>query len=568
MSGLPPKTYSRPSGHGTSIRGLDSVARHPTGYGRFGRMFPELPPARYADTLEKDAEVMRAIAKTMIKYGDFGGPITKREKEDENPAIPVGYTYFGQFIDHDITLDVASSLDRATDPSAVEDFRTPRLDLDCIYGRGPDDQPYLYNPDLTLKLGPDRAPPGLAAKGLKRFDVIRGPADESGSAIEPALECARALLGDKRNDENSIVVQIHALFIRVHNHFMAIERAARLASPGTTWEMAARKVFTAAQRRTRWTYQYLVIRDFVARVVGRKTFRAVWNGGDPLLKFYHPDDAVFPYMPVEFSVAAYRLGHSMVRPSYALNAKTGTGTERLPIFGPRGADECAQERNLNGFRPLPASYGIDWSLFFWSPSVDSSMPKDAVLPQPSYRLDTLLVDPLAALPDQPAHRKSLALLNLLRGTALGLPSGQAVARRMGIAPLSDDALWRDAGNLPDETDGPDPDGSKTIRANRAKLLDTYPSLSDNAPLWYYILREAEICSLDADKIGGVHLGDVGGRIVAEVFMGLLMKDDQSYWNLHRTWVPSNSAGQPKADFTMVDLVAFVDHPPLTAAEPS
>ena len=568
MSGMPTKIFARPSGHGTSIRGLDNVARQPSGYGRFGRMFPELPPARYGDTLEKDAEVMRAIAKTMIKYGDRGAPITESEKEDENPAIPAGYTYFGQFIDHDITLDVASSLDRATDPSAVEDFRTPRLDLDCIYGRGPDDQPYLYNPDLTLKLGPDRAPAGLAAKGLKRFDVIRGPADQSGSAVEPALECSRALLGDKRNDENSIVVQIHALFVRLHNHFMAIERAAWLSQPGATWDMVARRVFTAAQRRTRWTYQYLVIRDFVARVVGRKTFKAVWNGGDPQLKFYHPDDAKFPYMPVEFSVAAYRLGHSMVRPSYALNAVTGTGAARLPIFGARGADECAQTRNLNGFRPLPNDYGIDWSLFFASPSVDPAMPEKAVHPQPSYRLDSLLVDPLAALPDQPAHRNSLALLNLLRSTALGLPSGQAVARRMGLVPLSDDELWRAVGNLPDETEAPDPDGSRTIRANRAKLLDTFPVLSDNAPLWYYILREAEMRSLDAGKIGGVHLGEVGGRIVAEVFMGLLMKDDQSFWNLHRSWVPSNAAGQPKANFTMADLVAFVDAPPASAPEPS
>jgi Animal haem peroxidase len=582
---VPLKSPERsPRGHGARLRGLDSVGRHPEGFGRFGRMFPDLPAARYGDTLHQDMMVMDKIALTMIKRGDKGAPITKREEEDENLTISSGYTYFGQFIDHDITLDVSSSLDRDNDPGAVEDFRTARLDLDSIYGRGPDDQPYLYNPDLTIKLGPDRAPPGLRGKGLARYDVQRAPGDLSGTA-QP--ECARAIIGDKRNDENSIVVQFHVLFIRLHNRLMAIERAAR---PGAGDE----EIFRAAQRRTRWTYQYLVIHDFVRRIVGPATFAAVWNSGRPDLQFYKPENARYPFMPVEFAVAAYRLGHSMVRPSYALNAlirgdliseKAGDAN-RLPIFGDIADPKlvCTQTANLNGFRPLPDNWGIDWSFFFdlgGSPDPETAKlvdtiggkPVSAVIPQPSYRLDTLLVDPLENLPDHKKPPRSLATLNLMRGVALGLPSGQSVARFMGLAPLTDDELWVGKGNLPDDIEAPSKPGTKINPAKeRAALLgDENNRLEDNAPLWFYILREAELKGLmkvPGDKLGGHHLGPVGGRIVAEVFAGLLTQDRQSYLNIHRRWQPSGQDGAPKAAFTMADLIRFIDKPPTTAEEPS
>lgn len=74
--------------------------------------------------------------------------------DEENQGINAGYTYLGQFIDHDLTFDPASSLQKQDDPDALVDFRTPRFDLDNIYGRGPDDQPYLYEEDgRLLQLG-------------------------------------------------------------------------------------------------------------------------------------------------------------------------------------------------------------------------------------------------------------------------------------------------------------------------------------------------------------------------------------------------------------------------------
>src|SRR5215475_2842440 len=140
----------RPSGHGRTEATFGAVAYNPDGFGRFGRMFPELARARFGDSLPQEQQVMQAIAQTMIKKNDLGADIDEAEPADENPDIPAGYTYFGQFVDHDITFDPASDLDRDVDPDATEDFRTARLDLDSIYGRGPDDQPYLYNPDLTI----------------------------------------------------------------------------------------------------------------------------------------------------------------------------------------------------------------------------------------------------------------------------------------------------------------------------------------------------------------------------------------------------------------------------------
>ena len=560
----------RPPGHGRRERGLESVASKPEGYGRFGRMFPELAPARYGATLQEDQKLMRAIAETMIKE-DPGAPIDEAEPVDENPDIAAGYTYFGQFVDHDITFDTASDLDRDNDPGALEDFRTARLDLDSVYGRGPTDQPYLYNPDFTIKLGADKTPTYLRATA-RRFDVQRAPGDLSGENQEK--ECARAIIGDPRNDENSIVVQIHALWQRVHNRVMAdLAKKTELRGP-----IKGRPAFDAAQRQVRWHYQWLALHDFVCRIVGQKMFDTVYNKGRPHLHFYAPGDASFPYMPVEFSVAAYRYGHSMVRPSYSLSAmiphmgvRPPKTLNRLPIFAM--PFECEDDTNLNGFRPLANFWGIDWSFFLpglqnKNPPFDQKPFSDFVRPQPAYRIDTLLVDPLANLPDhrdQPHERRSLPALNLMRGVALGLPSGQQVARRMGITPLTDDELWNDPGNLTGESE----------LAKRRKLFaDHFQHLHENAPLWYYILREAELTDqreteFEDDskkkrkqKLGGSRLGEVGGRIVAEVLIGLVLEDDQSYLVQHPAWRPTiKAAAGDQAKFELADIVRYVDSPP-------
>lgn len=236
------------------------------------------------------------------------------------------------------------------------------------------------------------------------------------------------------------------------------------------------------------------------------------------LRFYGYSDQ--PFMPVEFSVGAYRFGHSMVRSRYDLN----TDIEDRPIFDPAAAS--GDGKDLRGFQPLLEGWTIQWADFFAT--------TDQV-PQASRLIDTKLVGGLFALPFGGDH-PSLAERNLLRGQALGLPSGQAVARRIGLAPLTPDEVGIGALGL---------DGVE------ARQID---ALGSRTPLWYYVLREAEV------KRGGLRLGPVGARIVAETLVGLLEADPFSYLNVEPGWSPSAAGqmGQAGDRFELADLVRFVD----------
>ncbi len=511
----------RPIHHGRESRGLDETARSSIETGKFGRMFRWLLPAVHTP------QGLAALAPTLIQ-GEFAvrraagqkldSPLTELEPEDENPTISAGYTYLGQFIDHDLTFDPASSLQKQNDPNALEDFRTARFDLDSVYGRGPDDQPYLYEKDgLHLLVGRDQSPPSV---GKPRPDLLRNPLET-------------AIIGDPRNDENEIVSQLHALFVRFHNKVINEASLAAIPSPGER--------FRRAQRLVRWHYQWIVLREYLPRIVGKTMADEVLGGLHPNLRFYKPRSG-HAYMPVEFSVAAYRFGHSMVRPSYALSETVRSGSDpafnRIPVF----SDKTDIHANLNGFRPLPGAWGIDWRFFFdgLPPVADASLK----LPQPSYRIDTKLVDPLANLPGPGVPGpggvliRSLAHRNLLRGLALKLPSGQDVAHALNETPLDDTAVWE----------------------GREEILAAHPEFIGNAPLWFYILREAEITKREGvnDEHGGHHLGRVGGRIVAEVFVGIAFSDHHSYLYQAAGWLPEAPITSMPGRFTMADLIAYVD----------
>jgi Animal haem peroxidase len=244
--------------HGSKpLRGLESTQQSSIETGKFGRMFRWLEPAISPKTPAEQIQVsdlMKELAKLMVA-NEFNDSVDKEhnstpdkdintaEPNDENPTIAAGYTYFGQFIDHDITFDPASSLQMQNDPDALVDFRTPRLDLDCVYGRGPADQPYLYEKSGRNEfiLGPNRGVSGMNSPDLQRT------ADGT------------ALIGDKRNDENKIVGQIQALFLKFHNKVFA-DIASRF-SPGHD-DLR----FAEAQRIVRWTYQWLVLHDFLPKI--------------------------------------------------------------------------------------------------------------------------------------------------------------------------------------------------------------------------------------------------------------------------------------------------------------
>ena len=565
------------SGHGATNRGLAAGANPGELFGRFGPMFhlpacPRLPE-----------EGLKALAQAMIKI-DVGAPITAREAVDENDRIPAGYTYFGQFVDHDISFDPTPLTDQQADVSALVDFRSPTLDLDNVYGRGPADQPYLYERDgLRLRMGADMNTlgPEIGAKVGTRRDLLR-------------LADGTAVLGDKRNDENKIVSQIHGAIISMHNK--VVMRDDIIDAFGGDRSTPGRRFDSAAQI-VRWHYQWVVLHDFLERICEPGMVTEVLNPGfTPRLQNYLKREATYPYMPLEFAGAAYRLGHSMVRPSYSLNAVVITrkaepgatppiaagdpAVERIPTF----SRSAASTQNLNGFpASLPQFWGIDWSFFLddVTPRAggttvgEGAGAKPAILPQPSYRLDAQLVEPLGDLPEffgattpgAPSIQGNLAYRNLKRGQLLSLPSGQAVATRLGYVPLSDDILWGAGSRVPlpagADQDMKDALAETTSRRKRfrADWVDGHGAcLKHNAPLWYYVLREAEYHGVsdpnqEGAAFGGQHLGPVGSRIVAETFVGLLWLDRASFLHCSRGFRPLDliSGGKP---LTLGRLVSF------------
>ncbi|HET6468690.1 MAG TPA: heme peroxidase family protein [Geminicoccaceae bacterium] len=443
--------------HGAAaIRGLDCPRSRYSDSARFGRLVPTLP------TLYAEREDLSAL-------GAAGGPMDPQDRpppatgtgNPDNPAdLAAGFTFLGQFIDHDITFDPTSSLERQVDPEAVSNFRTPTLELDSVYGAGPGASPHLYQ-----RADPDKLLIGKDAGG--------------GDNDLPRNAESVALLGDPRNDENLIVSQLHLAFLKFHNAVVD-----RVRGEG----VAPRDVFREAQRRVRWHYQWMIVHEFLPHIVGRPMVDAVLEKGR---RYYNWRNE--PYIPVEFSVAAYRFGHSQVRPAYRINggfarpifaAETTTGAEGLP-------------NDLSGGRQIRPEQVVDWTGLF---AVDGSRP------QPGKAIDTRISSPLLNLPfasGAPEDPKSLATRNLLRHVTFGLPAGQDVAWAMREEPLR-----------PNE-----------LRGVRDLGFDRY------TPLWYYILKEAEL------RASGAHLGPVGGRIVCEVLVGLLEGDRLSYLRAGPRWKP-------------------------------
>jgi hypothetical protein len=458
-------------GHGYELRGLGYIPLSQMHAGRFGRMF-RLPP--FVPTPARISE----IAALMVDASN--------RRALDNPDIPAGYTYLGQFIDHDITFDPVSSLDRQNDPDALTNFRTPRFDLDSVYGRGPADDPFLYDFDSGhIKLLVDRH-------------------DDEDDL--PRNGQQTALIGDPRNDENIFVSALQLTMLKFHNK--VIDRV--LADP--TLRSGSETTFEAAQRIVRWHYQWIVVHDFLPRTVGQEMFDTVFDQTAPIPKVRRE---VFhwkyqPYMPVEFSVAAYRFGHSQIRGQYRLNSTVPL----LPIFAP-GATRDNPRGSFGGFRSLPPDWTIEWPRFFEVAGAGAAQR------QQTRRIDTVLAAPLVDLPvEVGGNRPNLIERNLTRGARLFLPSGQDVAAHMGATALTDAQLGLPGG-------GP-------------------------APLWYYVLKEAQV------QARGRHLGEVGGRIVAEVLLGLLEKDPSSYLRNNPIWRPFLPAAT-HGTFTMPDLLAFTGH---------
>jgi hypothetical protein len=474
-----------------------TVATSPT---TFGRLFRDLPA--FAPATERVKDALRALGAPgglLDAKDDLGkGPVllitdpSLSANNPNNPTHTAGTTFLGQFIDHDITFDTTSPMGVPTDPGSSANARTPSLDLDSVYGGGPVASPQLFDSVDHAKLRIDTG-------GI--FEDL--PRDDTNTAI----------IADPRNDENLMIAGLQCAFILFHNNAVEWARANGYAD----------SVYEQARRLTTWHYHWLVLHEFLPLVVGQALVDDVLKKGR---RFYEPRMRE-GFIPVEFQAAAYRFGHSMVRPSYRANLRGDDGNPFFAmVFDPAGEGQ-ADPVDLRGGARAPRRF-IGWQTFF--DFGDGEV-------KPNKKIDTKISTPLFDLPlgaiashDPP---QSLPQRNLLRQLTWSLPSGQDIAKTMDVEKLT---------------------------PNELRELKPY-GFDKRTPLWYYVLREAEL------RADGLTLGRVGARIVAEVLIGLIQSDPSSYLVQEPNWIPTlTSAG---SSFRMKDFLAFAGVDPATrhAARP-
>ncbi|MGY2134469.1 peroxidase family protein [Hymenobacter sp. HD11105] len=464
-------------------------------HGRFGRLFPSLQPCA-SNTPEVRANLLElGRAGGLMDPGDpmpatGGGPLDPSPNNRDHLTMPPGFTFLGQFLDHDMTFDPTSSLERQNDPEAVANFRTPFLELDSLYGAGPAANPHFYD---------------ARTRNIKFLIESLDPGNPAAHADLPRNSQLTALIADPRNDENVIISQLHLALLRFHNALA--DELNVLAQPD------AGAAFRRVQQLVRWHYQWLIVHEYLPTICGQQTVQDILARGR---KFYTWRN--LPFIPVEFSVAAFRFGHTQIRPGYRLN-QDGDGGNPFEAFIFRAdiAHSDPDPADLRGGKRAPRRF-VDWRIFFegLGPGTKRNKQLDTQLSSPMFQLPTSSPGPGEPPP-------SLAQRNLLRGLTFGLPSGQNVAALM--APVI----------------GSDP-------LTPGELAELQPlGMARQTPLWYYILKEAEV------RAGGNRLGPVGARIVAEVMLGLLEGDSMSYLAQNPTWVPTLAPGR---DFKMADLLKF------------
>jgi Animal haem peroxidase len=479
-------------------------------------MFPGLPP--FAPPTDR----FREMAK---KLGEEGGLLDAKDlltdpiqsilnpavfspNNPDNPSMTAGVTFFGQFIDHDLTLDLRSPLLERSDPRRTKNFRTAAFDLDSLYGNGPQESSELYDRssgDIKFRVETMPGSEAVSRKGAVRYDV---PRDANSNAI----------IGDSRNDEHVIISQFHMAMLRFHNAVVDYLRS----KPELAGE-SAESMFQMAQRMVRWHYQWIVVHEFLPLTIGQERVDEILDRGP---RFFNADDPRFrnfrgdPQIPIEFSVAAYRFGHSQVRPSYRLNFGPEAGSPFFAFVVDDSLDPNDPDpADLRGGKRAPRRF-VDWQTFF--NFGDGNV-------RPNKKIDAKLSSVLMHLlgsrgpsPGMPADGvQSLASRNLMRHVNFGLPSGQAVARLLGAEVLTPEQLAE---------------------------LKPY-DMDRSTPLWFYILKEAQLLE------DGLRLGPVGGHIVGEVFIGLLKGDRTSYLSAERNWKPVLPCSVP-GDFRITDLLTF------------
>jgi len=548
--------YTRKHGEHPLLAGVSFSALMAKKGGSFGYLFPNIPGLPHDATANE----------RLVKLGEAMIDPANSDPE-RNSVLPPILTYLGQFIDHDITAGTDSDpagvsifdpefepLDREDAVNSTANMRTARLDLDSLYGDG------VVNTSFDLKFAralrsrrpgkmriafpqpvPDSASPDLVrppqdgANDILRLGEImpsvftedelrRGPdvpddvrslffLFEDDNFETDKINLHRAMIGDARNDENLFVAQVHLAMLRLHNRIVDACDDPKILNGGSD------ALFEWARQRVRWIYQWLVINRYLGALCDRPTLDKVISDAAPLYHKFLDNVAAgsdWAPMPFEFSIAGFRFGHSMVRQEYDWNPFfpnadffllfSFTGSVKNPMFGTTDSR-------------LPSNWPADWQrLATFDPAfpdrsarkIDTDLSFElSQLPPGANEPDLDLQPP--ATPQEEWERRvkpNLAARNLLKSHINNLPHAQALIDAINtstsytIDPLTESEL----------TSG------KTGQA----LADS--GFADNTPLWFYILKEAEV------RGDGNRLGELGTVLVADTLLGLVINDPHSYWH--------------------------------------
>ncbi len=491
----------------------------------FSRMFPGLPPytpptdeaREQAKKLGVKGGIIDALDLLTDPVQSIVNPGVHSPNNPDNPNMTAGVTFFGQFLDHDLTLALKAPILEQTQPRRTTNFRTAEFDLDSLYGNGPDGSPELYDTssgDIKFRVEAIPGSEQVSRKGAVRYDLPRDPNHN-------------AIIADSRNDENILLSQFHLAMLKFHNAVVD-----RLRADPAQANRSARDMFGEARRQVTWHYQWIIFNEFLPMIIGQNRTDEILRNGPRFYRVHdRTQDSLFrsprrePLIPVEFAVAAYRFGHSQVRPSYRINFGPDGGQPVFMFIFDDSADPNEPDPNDMRGGKRAARRFVDWQTFF---KFDENF-------RPNKRIDIKLSSPLMHLlgsrgsaPGMPSDGiQSLASRNLMRHVNFGIPSGQAIARVMGVQVLTPE-----------------------------QLTELTPfGMDRSTPLWYYILKEAEMLE------NGLRMGPVGGRIVGEVFIGLLKADKDSYLVVDKNWNPTLPSAK-SGDFEITDLLRFagVVHP--------
>ena len=344
-----------------------------------------------------------------------------------------------------------------------------------------------------------------------------------------------AIIADPRNDENLMIAGLQSAFLLFHNRVVdklrdgdgkgmsldgeGLDEGAGGRGGGTS------SVFNRARELVTWHYQWIIIHEFLPAIVGAPLVNQILSRGPGFYRSRLGDEES---IPVEFQIA-YRFGHSLIRPSYRANLAGDVGGQ--PFFGfifdPAGEGQ-SDPVDLRGGCRAPRRF-IGWQTFF------NFGGSQATNVRPNKLIDTKISTPLFHLPlgaiASGAPPISLPQRNLLRHLTWSVPSGQAIANELKIPALSP--------------------------AQLGELAQFGAGFEESTPLWYYILKEAELT-------GGAQLTGTGARIVAEVFLALLMLDEESFL-YKKNWRPTLPSRVPRT-FTMVDLLTYAGVDPASRGQ--